>query len=366
MDIFGEARQSQSPFGCAILRCSKRRFRNVSQGLKTMNFDGTQADGVALIWGDGGIKGGFVAAVADETMHMLKDMHVPIKAMMASSASVGNMLYFLSAGYDHPGLEMWTQVLSTKRFLKYHGMSSLYENDPIYDIDYLVDDIFKIQFPLDLEKIRSSPITIFFPVEDADTGELVYFSNRPNMILYRNGIKIEIQDMFRYDIYKLIKAASAAPFVYDRPVFLGNRRFIDAAASEPFAFDLPLISTLPKIIVLTKAKPGINDIIKYFFVTMSWLFFVYPFKKNRYRIGAYIDYALKPLRSIKKYREIELMEQLGSAVSIVPLKRLGSNYDNSRETLCRNYDSGRDAARYAVKRIRAMLRPHEAARDNIK
>ena len=324
-------------------------------GMRASHIDPTSNQhGVALIWGDGGIKGGFIAAAADEVVQFLREKNVAVRAMMASSASVGNMFYFLSSGYEHPGVRMWTEVLSRKTFLHFDGWKSLYRDRPIYDIDYLVEEIFKKEFPLNLAKIKEAEIELFFPVEDLDSGDIVYFSNRRSTRFIRDGKAIEIKYIFDYDIYQLIKAASAAPFIFDSYVTLSGRKFIDAASIEPFALDLPTILELPKIVILARQKPTMKSILGYISMTLFWCVAVLPFRQRKLKIRNYVNYALKPIRSLRRYRVLEKLEREGKAILITPTRKIGSSYDNSPETLRDNYLHGQEAARAAFGKIEKL------------
>ena len=47
---------------------------------------------IAFIWGDGAIKGGFMAGAADVSLRLVQEQGAEICAIMASSASVGNVV----------------------------------------------------------------------------------------------------------------------------------------------------------------------------------------------------------------------------------------------------------------------------------
>lgn len=311
---------------------------------------------VALIWGDGGIKGGFIAAAADRMLEILKREKANIKILMASSASVGNIFYFLSFGDQHPGFEMWTKTLASKEFLKFEGIKSFYDNTrPIYDINYLVDEIFRKQYPLDIEAIKSSPITIFFPVQDVDTGEIVYFTNGSDTQFVRNGKTLRIENIWKYDIYELIKAASAAPFVFDEVVNINGRRFYDASSVEPIALDLPGMSNCITIAIITKPDASLKRFLSYLGLSVYWIFAVRPFKRTRLRIRHYLDYGLKPLRLAGLYRKLRLFDEQGRAVMVAPNNRIGSNFDNTHETLLKNYSEGIAAVDALDQKISTLL-----------
>lgn len=295
---------------------------------------------IAFIWGDGAIKGGFMAGAADVSLRLVQEQGAEICAIMASSASVGNVLYFLSFGYDHPGREMWTQTLCDPSFLKYDGLKSLYSERPVYDINFLVDKIFREKYPLDINRIRNSDIKIFFPLQDYDSGELVYFTNSDVREFSRGDERISVRNMFDFDIYELIRAASAAPFVFDRHVELGGRRYIDAATIEPFAMDLPIIRDHKKILILSKRDSGLKRFVSYLGLALFFVICVRPFKSTRLKIRHYMQYPMKALLMHRLLKAAHSQCDRGEAVMLAPNKAIGSNFDNSKKTLLDNYMHG--------------------------
>ncbi len=311
---------------------------------------------VAFVWGDGGIKGGFVAAAADTIRSFLPEGDRQISAIFASSASVGNALYFLSYLEDHPGKEMWTSVLTDKKFISYDGLNSLYNDNPVYDIDYMVDYIFKQKFPLNIDKLKSSNVAMYFPVIDFKTNKVVYFTNRPNEVINIDGNTYENVNIFDYDVYDVIRAASAAPFVYDRPVELGNRLFIDAAALHPIEWRFPSMTEAQKIVIATKGAPRLKDYLNYILLTFYWSFAIFPFRKYKYRMVNYLDYALKPFRMRNLIALLKDLDLKHEAVFISPLVKIGSNFDNSPAQMAHNYDAGVSAAKSSEQKIRHLFR----------
>jgi predicted patatin/cPLA2 family phospholipase len=313
------------------------------------------ANRVAFVWGDGAIKGGFMAAAADVTYRLLHECGAEISAITASSASVGNVLYFLSFGDDHPGREMWTETLCDPRFLRYEGLKSLYSEHPIYDIDFLVDHIFREKFPLNIERIKRSKIEVFIAAQDYDTGELVYFTNGSARQFKRGDRTISILNMFDYDLYELIRAASAAPFVFDRPVRLGDRRFVDAGAIESFAMDLPVVRDDKKVFILSKGSASIGKLFSYWALVVFFIVFVLPFRSKKLKVRHYIQYASKTLLIRERLKLARDLVRKGEAVILVPQTEIGSNFDNSKETLIHNYTQGVAVAEGARDAIIALL-----------
>lgn len=295
---------------------------------------------LALVCGDGGIKGGFIAGAVSTLLDRFPNQMSNVKTIVASSASVGSMCYYLSHGLRHPGREIWLQALSSRKFIQYDSIRSIYARRPIYDIDYLVYNIFKKDFPLDVDAIRNSPIDFYFPVQNYETGDVEYFSNRGTGSFIRGTKVIKIHDMREYDIYDLIKAASAAPFVYDKCMKIGNSTYIDAANLEPYALDLPALRGKHKIVVVSKMDFSMRRNLYYYLSGALWPFLVSPFKPYKLKAEIYFQYMRKPAILERLDMLCEILQYCDDLIFIKPIKKLGGNTDNSAGVLESNFRHG--------------------------
>lgn len=300
---------------------------------------------LALICGDGGAKGGFIAGAVTALLEEFPDKLLNVKSIVASSASVGSMCYFISHALDHPGRKIWIEENSSKAFIKYESIGSLFGERPIYDIDHLVYTTFKRNYPLNQEKIKNSPIKFFFPVQNYSTHKIEYFSNAGDGEFWRDGQRIPIHDMAPHDIYDLIRASNAAPFVYDRSVKIRGKEYMDAATLEPFALDLPSLKGSKKILIVTKHDRTLKRKLTYGALGVLWPLLVNPFRKEAFSRQIYWQYAMKPLLMDRRLREAEELARAGELLLIAPEARLGSNFDNSLETMSANFKNGEDAVR---------------------
>src|SRR4051812_30647364 len=103
----------------------------------------------ALICGDGAIKGGFVAGAVTRLLEKYPQEMASVKIVTASSASVGSMCYYISHLHEHPGREIWMTALSSKNFISFSSIRDFYRSKPIYDIEYMAEQVFRTQNPLD-------------------------------------------------------------------------------------------------------------------------------------------------------------------------------------------------------------------------
>lgn len=304
----------------------------------------SSSPGVALIMGDGGIKGGFVAGAANALLTEIPEFKDRLRAMAAASAGVGNVIYYLSFGERHPGKVMWTEVLASSEFIRFGGVADFFGDDPIYDIDHMVDRIFRERFPLDEDAISNASVKFYLPVLDVDTNEVMYISNAESEEFYRDGKRIKVVDYKKYNIYDVIRAASAAPFIFDAAVKMNGVSYMDAAAVEPLALDLPGFDNLKKVVILTKRNPTLLRKLRYLLVSGLFIIAVRPFRKRKLPIDKYIQYALKPFVLDRRLKELREMERSGDAVLIVPTRKIGGLLDNSPATLEATYRHGEEAA----------------------
>lgn len=300
---------------------------------------------IAMILGDGGVKAGFIAGAADAILDNLPNPEKAIKTMVGTSASSGNVIYYLSYGEDHPGEQMWTTILADKRFMNFDGVKDIYSNRPLYDLDYMVEQIFEIENPIDPQVIHSHEVKFIIPVLGRNSSTATYFTNDERALEFNKQTKTQFKSANNLNLYDLIKASSAAPLIYDRTVTLDGQEYLDAAAVEPLPFDLPGVSHLKKVIILTKGEIGISKKLKYVLTAFLFIALVYPFKRQKLPLKHYIQYAKKPFVLNKKIKIALEEEKQGNAVVIFPKEKIGGITDNDEATLKRTYQLGIDAAK---------------------
>ena len=200
-------------------------------------------DKLAIVTSGGGMACAFSAGVIGALVEVHKITNPDIA--IASSGSSGNIAYYLAGQYSL-GQRVWTELLSsesnfinTKRFFKGN----------IMDLDYLIDYIFKIVEPLDVNALKSQRTHFSIVVTDYETGEAVYFDNKSEV-----------------DIFQVLKASKAAPVVYNNPVIINNRRYIDGDISSSLEerIDKALNEGAEKVLAIDNSQP-LSQINSYFF-----------------------------------------------------------------------------------------------------
>lgn len=123
--------------------------------------------------------------------------------MIGSSGDAGNLAYFSSGQYE--GMKrVWTQLLSTPKYI------SFLRPWRVVDVDYLIDTVFKKQEVLDVEKIQNSTIHWFIPMSDFDTGYTQYVNAKDKL-----------------DLFEVLRATMAIPLAFGRKIPISGKRYID-------------------------------------------------------------------------------------------------------------------------------------------
>lgn len=179
--------------------------------------------------------GGFRAAyAAGAVYHLLKnrpDIHFDVVA--SNSSSVCTAAYFVTKQLEEMEAIWKGEYLGSPKLMSWRRAPvSFYKS--FLNIDYLFDTVFKKNHPLDLEKLRQSPIQFLVTVMEYPTGERVFFSNRDP------------------EIYDAMRASCALPFAYIGKVMIRGKRYIDGfydsvplRLAEGEADEIWVISTRP-------------------------------------------------------------------------------------------------------------------------
>ena len=195
---------------------------------------------------------------------VLKGMHElglvkSIEAIYSGSVGSLNAAYLLSGETERGPAVYWERLqkgfLYPERLLI--GTGDLIKNrffkpiDPstarnVVDVNYIYNLLAK-DAPVNLEKIKNSPIEFYVKIMDVDNGELEYkkFTDLP--------------------ILDLLKAAVTIKPYFFEETFLNNKRYVDATIKEPLGIDY-LLQKYPgrKILVVLNEpiKRGLRHHIK--------------------------------------------------------------------------------------------------------
>ncbi len=144
---------------------------------------------------------GFLYALGEQFPSLRPDI------IVASSGATGSALYFISGQY-RPQKAVWTDILPRSRFISWIRFWR------IMDIDYLVDDVFRKQFPLDTDALSRSCVQYFIPLLDTKTGLVRYIRREDGA-----------------DPFAVFRASKSMPFFFDKATSLLGHSYIDGGVA---------------------------------------------------------------------------------------------------------------------------------------
>lgn len=150
--------------------------------------------------------------------------------VIGSSAGAINGAYFLGA--DKYALKAYTEDLTNKTFV------NLMRRQKKVDIDYLVDLVMKHQRPINIDRLRASRSKLHMVMTDAKTGKKVVISDHGDFA----------------SIYEEFRATAALPLLYDKPVLVKNRYYIDGGVADLLPIDVAIKLGCTDIVVIMTQK----------------------------------------------------------------------------------------------------------------
>jgi predicted patatin/cPLA2 family phospholipase len=131
-------------------------------------------------------------------------------AIYATSAGAMNVAYML-AGQAVFGIQIYYKEINNRKFIDFRRLNK------VVDIDYLFDRVVTQIRRLDTDKVLESPSDFYVALIDKDRAE---------------SVVLRTKDCPR-EVLALFKATTALPVVYNRPVQIGSRRYIDGGLGSP-------------------------------------------------------------------------------------------------------------------------------------
>ncbi len=162
---------------------------------------------IAIVCSGGGMKcsysSGALVALARDFNFRNPDI------VIASSGSGGGVCYYLADQIDSIP-KIWEELLPSSKLISYLRLNK------VLDVDYLVDEVFKKQEPLDVKKLKDTKTEVFFTATEASTGLGIYLTKEDG------------------DVFELIRATVAMPFIYRKKVKVNNNFYIDGTIALSF------------------------------------------------------------------------------------------------------------------------------------
>lgn len=138
-------------------------------------------------------------------LYGLHEQGIMPKNIVASSGSSGSAVYF-ALGQIESIRRIFTEHLPGNRFISLKRISR------IIDIDFLIDDVFKLREPINWNAVKESPIQIICPIREAGGRRIRIVTNK---------------DMD----YEVLRASKALPVLYGKDIQIGDLFYRDYAFS---------------------------------------------------------------------------------------------------------------------------------------
>lgn len=306
---------------------------------------------VVVVCSDGAIRGGYIAGA----FFALKDQHPDIWSHVtdftASSASIGGIFYEMAYENENPGKRLWTKDFADSHLINFWNFFR--SGKKMYDIDYLVDVIFKEKNPCDISKIGASPYGYYFPLIDYDTSRTVIFNNRFED-LSGDDPEYDFRLINPDLVYDYIRAATAAPILFDKTIELEGRRYIDAGIRVPFFVGDRIFDDHKKIVITTKGRLTRSNRLYYSFFGGLYAKFG-PLLGANLKRQYYEEIADKPNRYKDYENYLAGMGAKSNVFYIHPSQKLGGRFDNSEETLAKNFQIGENDMSSAKEQLRKFI-----------
>jgi predicted patatin/cPLA2 family phospholipase len=255
---------------------------------------------------------------------LIEEFHITsVDMAVATSGSAGTLAYYVAQQFDSI-TNIWTNLLSTWRLL---SLRNIFLGNPILNIDYLIDVVFREKDRLDVEALKAQPTELFIPVTNYRTGEERYFSNHDDV-----------------DFFEVLRAAKAAEISYGRPVNIVGQEYVDGALSVPIGITKAIDAGATDIIVISPNPKGFRRS-RSILERIATGFFARGLPKGLRRA---IERHPKTYNAILDIIREEKKKNERNVIFIQPDSKIAAgSLDNSIENLSRSIQQGyTDACRY--------------------
>lgn len=169
---------------------------------------------IGLILEGGGMRAGFVAGAL---MALMDQGLTGFDIAVAVSASVPTLAYFAS-GQRKEIERVWRNELHSPNLVCYRNIPGAFfilsNQKPVLNLHYLVYEVFKKKYPLNLENQKNSKMACYFVLTDVTGGQSVFL--RPG-----DG-----------DIYTIFEAALKVPGCYPKPIYIHGCEYMDGGITS--------------------------------------------------------------------------------------------------------------------------------------
>lgn len=166
--------------------------------------------GVCVVAPGGGIRTAYNAGVM-RAIHECWGLG-SVDRVVALSGSALNWTYAAS-GQVECFEPFWIELIASKKFIRPFRHPT---GRGVMDIDFLVDEMVKRRYPLDLEALKRSPMRMDVGVTHAVTAQATWFG-------VHDGL----------DFREVIRATCAPPYVFGKHVQLNGQPYCDGGVASP-------------------------------------------------------------------------------------------------------------------------------------
>jgi predicted patatin/cPLA2 family phospholipase len=262
----------------------------------------------------GGLRGSYVVGAVKALVEEFQITAVDLA--IGTSSGAATLAYYVTGQFDSI-TNIWTKLLTTWKFASFRN---LFFGNPVLDIDYLVDDIFKQQDRLNIEVLKSGPTEFLVPATNYHTGRARYFSNR-------DGI----------DFFEVLRATMAIQIFYGRTVEIGGNHYVDGALAAPIGFSTALDAGATDIIVISTRPIGFRRTLSVSERLMTQLFtrsWPEPLKQQLEDYPSTYNSGMEMVRQ-------ELQKSDRNIILIQPASNvIAGKLDNSRKNLLGSIEQG--------------------------
>ena len=160
---------------------------------------------IAIVASGGGMSCSYSAGVLYALANNYKFTNPDI--FVGGSGCTGSFSYFMAKQYESVK-NIWLNELCTPKYISFSRPHR------VCDIDYLVDEVFKKNDPLNTKAFNSSKTEAYFALTNFNTGKTEYFGKNSDCI------------------FEVLRASKAIPMAYREKVKIGNEIYIDGNVSS--------------------------------------------------------------------------------------------------------------------------------------
>jgi predicted patatin/cPLA2 family phospholipase len=168
--------------------------------------------------------GGFRCAFSAGALEALHDFGLgEFSAAQAVSGGAPTLAYFLAGQVDRIR-EIGSEMMTVPEVVRYRTLlpwgDAWRSGEPLFDTDFLVDEVYGRQAPLDAEALAASPTRFRMLAARTDHG----------------GLALQAFDNDESDVAGMLKSCLALPGLSVSPHFESGRSFVDGSLLAPIPF----------------------------------------------------------------------------------------------------------------------------------